>query len=230
MVLKWAWFKPGVVQTGRGSNRSWFKPVVVQTCVTRQMASPFTSMTVPVFRVTSKPAYMNHAEASLSIRWAEQSALAVQVADFFCAHANADYISHAELQSGRALAPGCWHPDVREMIHAQAQRILKQSTHDGTTDGIACAWLDGKLVGVAFVSFNTTAQNGPFAILEDLIVTSTVRGMGIGQQFIEWIAQRTKGYGIKRLFLESGLSNAGAHEFFARAGFQQTSIVMMRDL
>ena len=173
---------------------------------------------------------MSHDDNALSIRWAEQPALAAHVADFFCAHASPDYISHAELQGGRALAPGCWHPDVQKMIHAQAQRILKQATHDGTADGIACAWLEGKLVGIAFVSFRTTAHLGRFAVLEDLIVASTVRGTGIGQQFIEWIAQRVKGYGVKRLFLESGLSNAGAHGFFARAGFQQTSIVMMRDL
>ena len=100
------------------------------------------------------------------------------------------------------------------MIHAQAQWILKQATHDGTTDGIACAWLEGKLVGIAFVSFRMDAHSGRFAVLDDLIVASTVRGTGIGQQFIEWIAQRVKGYGVKRLFLESGLVNAGAHVFF----------------
>ena len=44
---------------------------------------------------------MSHDDNALSIRWAEQSALAAHVADFFCAHAGADYISHAELQGGR---------------------------------------------------------------------------------------------------------------------------------
>ncbi|WP_211445249.1 GNAT family N-acetyltransferase [Collimonas humicola] len=156
---------------------------------------------------------MSHDDNALSIRWAEKPALAAHVADFFYAHAGPYYISHAELQGGRALAPGCWHPDIRKIIHAQAQRILKQATHDGTTDGIACAWLEGKLVGIAFVSFRAIAHAGQFAMLDDLIVASTVRSLGVDQQLIEWIAQRVKHYGVKRLFLASGLANAGAHGF-----------------
>jgi hypothetical protein len=35
---------------------------------------------------------------------------------------------------------------------------------------------------------------------------------------------------MQRLFLESGVLNHRAHEFFERQGFRQASIVMMRDL
>jgi len=173
---------------------------------------------------------MSQTVAGLSIRWAEQSDSAAVIADFFTANADVDYISHSELQGGRAVMPGQWHPDLRQMIHAQAEFILNNATHDGTHDEIACAWLGNVLVAIAFISFTTNSRHARFAVLEDMIVAPETRGMGIGKHFLEWIADHAKICGAQRLFLESGQANIAAHHFFERAGFTQTSIVMVRDL
>ena len=167
---------------------------------------------------------------NLFISWAEQPALAAQVADFFCAHADVAYISHAELQEGRALTPQKWHPDLWKKIHAQALQTLQHPATDGSADAIACAWMDDQLVGIAFVSFSTEDVNNRFAVLDDMIVSPAMRGKGVGQQFMDWVAASAKTKGMQRIFLESGIANNGAHHFFERTGFKQTSVVMMRDL
>ena len=166
----------------------------------------------------------------LRLGWADDPQLAAPIAEFFCAHADAEYISHSELQEARAIAPGVWNPDLRSIMHAQASKILARPAIDGTADAIACAWLDGELAGMALVSFGGSGEGRRFAVLDDMVVSPAVRGRGLGRQFIEWIAARAGEFGARRLFLESGVGNDSAHRFFERAGFRQTSIVMMRDL
>jgi GNAT superfamily N-acetyltransferase len=172
---------------------------------------------------------MSHSAADLSFCWADQPELAVQIGAFFSANADAHYISHSELQSGRAIAPGQWDPDLQQMIQAEAEHILQNNTLDGKNDAIACAWLKDQLVGIAFVGF-AESKGQRFATLEDMIIAPTVRGMGLGQRFIDWIAASVKDYGVSRIFLESGKGNVDAHHFFEKVGFQLTSVVMMRDL
>lgn len=169
-------------------------------------------------------------EGEIRMHWADDPALAARIADFFCAHADATYISHSELQGSRALAPGVWSPDLRNIVCAQAAETLEGAANDGAADAIACAWLGAELAGVAFVSFGGEDPGRRFAVLDDVIVSPAVRGKGVGREFVEWIAARAGDLGARRLFLESGAGNDSAHRFFERAGFHQTSIVMMRDL
>jgi len=47
---------------------------------------------------------------------------------------------------------------------------------------------------------------------------------------MKWIAEQSKRRGIKRLFLESGITNTHAHELFEELGFHQVSMVMMKSM
>jgi len=157
-------------------------------------------------------------------------ATAGQIADFFCAYADPDYISHSELQGGRALAPGVWNPDLRNIIFDQANAILKEQSDKSCTAKIYCVFGGGHLLGVAFLSFSSHFNNKRFAILEDIIISPEARGLRIGKRFLDFITETLKANGIHRIFLESGITNHQAHDFFEREGFQQTSVVMMREL
>ena len=70
----------------------------------------------------------------------------------------------------------------------------------------------------------------PFAIVEDLIVAPAMRGHGVGKAVLDWIAVEARAQGIRRLFLESGITNRRAHDFFEREGFRSVSMVMMKSL
>ena len=172
---------------------------------------------------------LSTSQEHLTFGWADQKELADRIALFFSTHADSSYISHSELQSGRAIAPGQWHPDLVQIIRAEADKILQHHASDVPPKSIACAWLKNELVGIAFVSF-AQQNTEKFATLDDLIVAPTVRGVGLGKQFIDWIAFSVKSFGNKRLFLESGKNNTKAHHFFEKMGFELTSVVMMRDL
>jgi GNAT superfamily N-acetyltransferase len=163
------------------------------------------------------------------VAWRRDPAIADQVATLFVRHAEPSYISHSELQVGRALAPGAWADDLRAKVYRLAERAV--ATPPDAPEGIRLATLmaEGQVYGFAFVAF-ASGPDAPYATLEDLLVVPDGRGRGLGGRLLTWIALECRARGMRRLFLESGVLNHRAHEFFERQGFRQTSIVMMRDL
>jgi len=87
----------------------------------------------------------------------------------------------------------------------------------------------GDDVAVFLVSFSRAAAVA-YTEIEDMMVAAGARGSGIGHQFMQWIAAESSQRGIKRLFLESGITNDHAHEFFEEIGFEKISVVMMKSL
>ena len=166
---------------------------------------------------------------SLSIAWCDTPLRATELADFFAANVGSDYISHAELQGGRALSPTEWRSDLREILRAEIEPRLIAGSPGPDGKPIAIAEQDGALGALAYVTFAGSAPV-PFAVIEDLIVTSALRGHGVGKAVIDWIATQARAQGIRRLFLESGITNKRAHDFFEREGFRPVSMVMMKSL
>ncbi len=164
----------------------------------------------------------------ISIRWCGTPARAAELADFFARHVGPEYISHAELQVGRALSPTEWQPNLRDILRAEIEpRLLGAPGRDGKS--IAVAEEGGGLVALSYVTFAASVPV-PFAIVEDMIVSPAVRGRGVGKAVLDWIAAEARTRGIRRLFLESGVDNERAHAFFEREGFRPASVVMMKSL
>lgn len=164
--------------------------------------------------------------APIDARWCDDPGWAPAVARLFAAHATPSYISHSELQGGRAAAPGRWAADIEARVAREAAAVV---AGDPGHRGLALLLDGGALAGFAFVSFATDAAV-PFATLDDVLLAPERRGRGAGRLFLDWIAAECRAHGCRRLFLESGLGNHRAHRFFEDRGFAQTSIVMMRDL
>jgi GNAT superfamily N-acetyltransferase len=166
---------------------------------------------------------------SLSIAWCDTQLRTSELADFFARNVGPDYISHAELQGGRALSPTDWRPNLREVLHAEIEPRLVAGSPGWDGKSIAIAEQDGVLAALAYVTFAGSAPV-PFAIVEDLIVAPATRGRGVGKAMLDWIAAEARTHRIRRLFLESGITNKRAHDFFEREGFHPTSVVMMKSL
>lgn len=162
------------------------------------------------------------------LAWCGDPAVAAPVAALFAAHAEPSYISHSELQFGQAITLGAWAKDLQERVHHLAERAA--ATPPDAIDGVRLATLTnaGRLEGFAFVRF--VSAPAPYATLEDLLIVPDGRSRGRGARFVAWIVKECRSRGMRRLFLESGVLNHRAHDFFERQGFRQTSIVMMRDL
>ncbi|QCI67857.1 GNAT family N-acetyltransferase [Phreatobacter stygius] len=168
------------------------------------------------------------AAPDLAIAWCAEPALADAIAAFFVGHVDAAYISHQELQEGRAVAPGQWHAELDRIIRDEVQAIL---AGPGQDRAIAIARAGGAMVGLALVSFRPVEKApGRYAVVDDLIVSPAARGLGLGRHLVDWIAAEARARGATRLFLESGIHNDRAHAFFEKQGFARLSTVMLREL
>jgi len=162
----------------------------------------------------------------LTIRWCDDPAQADCLAEFFVRHVDPDYISHGEVQLGRAADLRHWSPDLARIVAAEI-RAATGGSEPGKR--ILMARMRTNLVALAVVSFHAGGGTS-FAILEDLVVDRSLRRGGIGARILEWIEQEARVDGRRSVFLESGARNLEAHAFFERHGFHPCSVVMMKSL
>jgi GNAT superfamily N-acetyltransferase len=163
----------------------------------------------------------------ICMNWCSDRKEIDRLAEFFARNVTQSYISHSELQFGRALAPETWVDNLA----AQFKSELEERVPCGPAAPrrVASAYAGDELIAIAYVTFNASVPI-PFIVLEDIVVERRKRGGGIGQQMLDWVFAQARQQGIKRAFLESGKDNHDAHRFFERNGFRQVSIVMMADL
>ena len=81
---------------------------------------------------------------------------------------------------------------------------------------------DGKLLGTCTLNLiEHLAHNfARSAILEDVVVDSDARGLGIGQALIGKAVERARTWGCYKIALSSNQSRETAHRFYAGLGFK----------
>lgn len=136
---------------------------------------------------------------------------------------DAAYISHGEIQTALSPDGRAWRPDL-------AQRFAEDMRQLGPNRSVAVMREDKVLVGAAIVLWETKEPDALHAILEDIAIEPAARGAGAGQALVDFIEAEAKARGMKWIFLESGLRNAGAHHFFERLGYEPVSKVFAKRL
>jgi GNAT superfamily N-acetyltransferase len=74
----------------------------------------------------------------------------------------------------------------------------------------------------------STAIGERVALLEDMVVSSSERGQGVGSNIIKQAVDFAKVKGCKRITLLTDDDNSGAHRFYERHGFSRSSMVAFR--
>jgi GNAT superfamily N-acetyltransferase len=152
---------------------------------------------------------------------------------FFAANIEPSYISHSELQGPRALDPSHWRPGIQEILTRELEARIRALQDAGDVhqypQPVFAAKRAGDLLGLGLISFFPKAPV-PYAILEDIVVAEKDRNLGIGRRMLEWAVLEAKSQGCARMFLESGVDNHDAHDFFHKHHFSICSVVMMRQL
>ena len=168
----------------------------------------------------------------MQISIADQHCSARELAAFFFCNLTTEYISHSELQGLRAINTEQWSPDIASVLEEEIDERLGPVLHEFPKlrewRGVVVGREHNALVALSLVTTSFQSRT-PYAIIEDIVVSSQDRGHGRGKELIEWIAASSSAIGVSRLFLESGVDNHHAHEFFERLGFRQISVVMMAD-
>ncbi|ADF50824.1 GNAT family N-acetyltransferase [Zunongwangia profunda] len=121
-------------------------------------------------------------------------------------------------------------PKVLELImelakHENAEDQVEISVKDLETEGFnngnfKCfvADVDGKLAGMALVYFRFSTWKGRTVHLEDLIVTESMRGTGLGGALYNQVVKYGYEHGVKRVEWVVSEGNKNAIEFYENTG------------
>ena len=172
---------------------------------------------------------MSRKHTNVTLRWASSHDNPEELARFFVQNAPAEYISHGEIQDGRAEAKGVWSVNVESILTRQFSHGCRREG-DGkfTETRLAIAQLEGSdVAAIAYVGVERVAP-APYAVLYDLLVKSDLRNLNVGSDLLSWIEKQLREEKVAMLFLESGINNERAHSFFLREGFSPVSINMMK--
>jgi GNAT superfamily N-acetyltransferase len=89
----------------------------------------------------------------------------------------------------------------------------------------------GEVVGMCSVqTLISTAEGGPVALLEDVIVRRESRGRGIGTELLSEVAGWCSDRKISRLQLLRDSDNEPAMKFYSANGWSATNLVCMRKM
>lgn len=136
---------------------------------------------------------------------------------------DAAYISHGEIQCGRSPDGASWADDIA------AQLATEIGAPDPDRDLLVVRDAAGAIRGAAVVGWTRDGRTR-FAVLEDLAVDPELRSQGVGARIVAAVEAEARTRGLDWVFLESGLRNRGAHEFFAARGYGEVSRVFAKRL
>ena len=139
--------------------------------------------------------------------------------------AHPEYISHGEIQMGvgegefedgvlvarpSARAKECWMRYIHADMTADDAAVFKAVTPDG------------EIIGFTVAEIQEDGAD-PFGMVCDVLVDESLRCSGVGTALLQAALGWFKEMGIVDVYLESGLNNHAAHEYFMRRGFAKVS-------
>jgi GNAT superfamily N-acetyltransferase len=100
---------------------------------------------------------------------------------------------------------------------------------EGGSAIVLVAQAGADLVGMCSVQvLVSTAEGGAVGLLEDLVVSAPWRGQGIGSALLGAAEACARSRGLSRLQLLADRGNQAALGFYDRAGWQRSSMIMLR--
>lgn len=88
---------------------------------------------------------------------------------------------------------------------------------------------NGELIGMVNILYTvSTALGARVGMLEDMVVSKSARGCGVGSKLIEFALQYAAEQGCKRMTLLTDHDNEAAHSFYQKHGFSRSSMVVFR--
>ena len=117
-----------------------------------------------------------------------------------------------------------FQPDAERQVRA-LRLILEQPA----VGRIYCATAGDRLAGMVSLLFTvSTAEGGPAAWLEDMVVLPELRGHGIGERLLHEAISGARAAGCTRITLLTDATNNSAMRFYERAGFTRSQMLPYR--
>jgi GNAT superfamily N-acetyltransferase len=87
----------------------------------------------------------------------------------------------------------------------------------------------GRVVGLCTLQMLvSTAEGGPVGLIEDVVVASDRRGLGIGRQLLAALETWAVQHGLSRLQLLADRENRPALDFYQRLDWRETKLIALR--
>jgi GNAT superfamily N-acetyltransferase len=94
---------------------------------------------------------------------------------------------------------------------------------------IVVARLNGKIVGMANLLYTvSTALGARVALLEDMVVSPDVRGLGVGSRLLEQTIRLARSNGCQRITLLTDGANESAQRFYQKHRFSFSAMIPLR--
>lgn len=149
--------------------------------------------------------------------------------DIFLEHisAHSEYISHGEIQMGVGLGRfenGQFVTKVAPYAREAWMKYIHGNVTDEDTAAVYKAVLQstGEICGFCVVEIMEDGAD-PFGMVCDVLVKEGCRTSGVGSAMLEKSIAWLRSKGIEDIYLESGLKNHAAHEYFMHRGFCKVS-------
>ncbi len=136
-----------------------------------------------------------------------------------------EYISHGEIQmgvgegrfeNGRFITKPSPDAESQWMKYINEKLVSEQSAVFKAVDQ------HGGIIGFCVAEISEDGAD-PFGVICDIIVRENLRTAGVGTALLNEAIGWLNSMGVNGIYLESGLANHPAHEYFMRRGFQKIS-------
>ena len=112
---------------------------------------------------------------------------------------------------------------------AAQQQGLEMIINNPATGHILVARQEGELIAMVNLLYSvSTALGARVGTIEDMIVSPSARGGGVGSKLLSYALKFAKDKGCKRLTLLTDNDNFDAQRFYQRHGFSQSSMIPLR--
>ncbi len=111
---------------------------------------------------------------------------------------------------------------------AQVQGLLSIIKNEEIGD-ILVARRNGEVIGMVNLLYTvSTALGERVGLLEDMVVSHSSRGLGVGSRLLQYALDFAHEKGCKRITLLTDNDNEGANRFYKKHGFTRSSMAVFR--
>ena len=132
----------------------------------------------------------------------------------FIENAGKEYITHIEIEEGRATEDGEWSTDLARILTEELFKAVVE-------ERVIIVIEDDKILGYALIT-----ETQDTITIEDIISTQR----GIGSDILSYIENRGRRYGQKTLIGDVGPSNIRAQKFMEANGYKIRTVVYTKDI
>lgn len=133
---------------------------------------------------------------------------------------NPIYISHGEIQMGVATDVGVPADNGKEKWK---QYIVEKINNYSQLPATVLVYKKNGVINAFCILEISKDGAEPFGVICDMLVKKEMRGKGFGKQMLANAMEWFDKMGVKDIYLESGVDNHSAHDFFNNYGFSQVS-------